>query len=410
MDISAARLPFNIDGQAFVDGTLIVHNNGNQGTNRWGFHVFEAYAKNNFARLTMLMDKHNAEVNGKPSTEIYYYTDRHHHAASYGNVKIGSDVALHSFLFDRDRMTAYGEIDAKMPITLARISLANDIDPTYNTVEEADAAHEAENDAAANIKCLKYIMLKNAKNGAMFYDEDRRKPVIKVNGLWCDLPFDVINDPAYAVLGQAAVRVPCTGITLSDSTATINGANYHVLTATVSPSDTTDRVVWKSSNTSVATVSGGVVTAVANGTTVITATCGDKIATCNITVVGIVDYSSIEWESGVINGTGAESAKANRIRTADYIPDSASSVTANSGYEFGICCYNSSGTHADGSANKPYYDPSTGAFTQSAVYMTSIDLAAAKANMGAFTRIRLIARRTDGADMTPDEGVNIVMR
>jgi uncharacterized protein YjdB len=58
------------------------------------------------------------------------------------------------------------------------------------------------------------------------------------------------------------------------------------LTATVAPEDATDKTVtWSSDKTSVATVDAtGKVTAVAAGEATITATAGDKTATCKVTV------------------------------------------------------------------------------------------------------------------------------
>ena len=57
------------------------------------------------------------------------------------------------------------------------------------------------------------------------------------------------------------------------------------LTATVSPDNATDKTVaWTSADEKVATVENGVVTAVGNGTTTITAQAGEKTATCVVTV------------------------------------------------------------------------------------------------------------------------------
>ncbi|MBR0532706.1 MAG: Ig-like domain-containing protein, partial [Bacteroidales bacterium] len=70
--------------------------------------------------------------------------------------------------------------------------------------------------------------------------------------------------------------------------------------ATVAPSNATDKTVtWSSSNSSVATVQGGTVTGVAEGTATITATAGGKSATCQVTVTKtIIPVSSVEFSKG----------------------------------------------------------------------------------------------------------------
>ena len=87
--------------------------------------------------------------------------------------------------------------------------------------------------------------------------------------------------------------VPVTSLTLDRTTLTMTEGDTQTLTATVKPDDATDKTVtWTSSNTSVATVDGGKVTAVAPGTATITAKAGDKTATCAVTVnQKIVDTS-----------------------------------------------------------------------------------------------------------------------
>ena len=84
-------------------------------------------------------------------------------------------------------------------------------------------------------------------------------------------------------------EVPCTGITLSATNLTFTSSGSQTLTATVTPSNTTDVIEWSSSNPNVATVVNGKVTALVNGNVVITATCGGYSATCNVAISGIVE-------------------------------------------------------------------------------------------------------------------------
>ncbi len=98
----------------------------------------------------------------------------------------------------------------------------------------------------------------------------------------------------------AGAPISVTGVSLSRSTATVDvGANVS-LTATVTPSNATNRnVIWSSSNAAIASVSNGVVTGVAEGTATITATTADgaKTATCTVTVnKPIVAVSSISLD------------------------------------------------------------------------------------------------------------------
>lgn len=84
--------------------------------------------------------------------------------------------------------------------------------------------------------------------------------------------------------GGGVQTVPCTGITISKSTLTFTGSSPQTLSASVTPSNTTDTISWSTNNSSVATVSGGIVSPGSNGNAIITATCGNYSATCNVTV------------------------------------------------------------------------------------------------------------------------------
>ena len=80
------------------------------------------------------------------------------------------------------------------------------------------------------------------------------------------------------VIEVESISLDKTGITLTEG-------DEFTLTATVKPDNATDKAVsWASSNNNVASVEGGKVTAIAEGSATITATAGDKTATCEVTV------------------------------------------------------------------------------------------------------------------------------
>lgn len=79
--------------------------------------------------------------------------------------------------------------------------------------------------------------------------------------------------------------VDVISVSLDKTSLTLEEGSSQTLSAKVSPENATDKtVVWSSSNTAVATVASGTVTAVSVGTAVITAKSGNKSATCNVTV------------------------------------------------------------------------------------------------------------------------------
>ena len=102
------------------------------------------------------------------------------------------------------------------------------------------------------------------------------------------------------------VGISVTGITLNYETLTLVPEDTITLIATVLPDDATNKTVtWESSNPDVVTVNQeGMLTAVANGNTIITATIqdGGKTATCSVSVdyrnkwVGDWDFTTIDYD------------------------------------------------------------------------------------------------------------------
>ena len=103
------------------------------------------------------------------------------------------------------------------------------------------------------------------------------------NDSWYERVFTISK--TNGTLTITPVQIPATEITLNATSQKLLTGKTVTLTATVAPADTTDTVVWTSSDESVATVSAeGVVTGVKAGTAVITVTAGNVKAECTVTV------------------------------------------------------------------------------------------------------------------------------
>ena len=122
-----------------------------------------------------------------------------------------------------------------------------------------------------------------------------KKPAVTVKNTEEDFFFADSSEKYYTVNynpNSSAVTVnaapkPATGISLNKSELTLTAGNADTsLTANVTPSDSTDTVVWSTNKPEVATVNSatGKVTAVAPGEAIITAKAGTKTATCTVSV------------------------------------------------------------------------------------------------------------------------------
>lgn len=97
-------------------------------------------------------------------------------------------------------------------------------------------------------------------------------------------------------------KVPVTGVSLSDSSITLICGLSQQLTATVSPSNASNKsIIWSSSNSSIATVSSnGLVKAVSSGTTTIKAVTSDggKVASVSVKVITLAFHLCYNNSSG----------------------------------------------------------------------------------------------------------------
>ena len=137
---------------------------------------------------------------------------------------------------------------------------------------------------------------------------------------------------SYTATCEVTVAVPVTGVTLDKETMNLTAGSTGTLTATITPENATNKnLTWTSDKEEVATVSDGVVSAVAAGTANITVTTDDggKTATCVVTVTRRSSSSSRpsysittpdKTENGSVN-ISSTSAKRGSIVTITVTPD-----------------------------------------------------------------------------------------
>ena len=112
----------------------------------------------------------------------------------------------------------------------------------------------------------------------------------------------------------AVQTVAVTGVSLNPTSLTLTVGSSETLSASVSPDNATDKTVtWTTNKSSVATVSNGKVTAVAEGSATITVTTndGNKTATCTVTVTPKPKYTvTLDAGSGSVTNTTLTEASA----------------------------------------------------------------------------------------------------
>ncbi len=123
---------------------------------------------------------------------------------------------------------------------------------------------------------------------------------------------------------KVTASVPVTGVSLNKTSVSITKGNGTILTATVSPSDATNKnVTWSSSDSNIVSVKDGVIEGKKVGTATITVATseGNKTATCKVTVTG----ESISVSGVSLNKTDISLDKGGtETLTATVTPDNAS--------------------------------------------------------------------------------------
>ena len=129
---------------------------------------------------------------------------------------------------------------------------------------------------------------------------------------------------------EVTVSVLASGVLLNKNNLSLIKGSSETLTATVAPTDTTDKTLtWVSSNTNVATVANGTVTAIGTGTATITVTTANgKTATCEVTVSVLTSGISLNKNNLSLTKGGSETLTAT-VAPADTADQTLTWTTSN---------------------------------------------------------------------------------
>ncbi len=159
--------------------------------------------------------------------------------------------------------------------------------------------------------------------------------------------YDKYGNHACYILNEVNVPIEVQSVSLSGHSLSFEGTGKsQTLSATVYPSSATDKTItWSSSDTAVATVSNGKVTAVGSGTALITASAGNGICdTCVVTVAEatITGISVAAMPAGTVYYVGDTLDPTGLKLTVAYSDGTTKTITG--GYDYSPKTLNAVGT------------------------------------------------------------------
>ncbi len=196
------------------------------------------------------------------------------------------------------------------------------LDPTEMTIEKGKTANLTATISPANASNQR-VNWAFSEKGIVFVSGDNigTRTVAGVTEGTTTITATVDGKTASCEVTVTPKAIPVESITLNKTELSLVKGATETLTATVLPTTATDKAVtWESSDTAVATVKDGIVTAVAAGKATITAKAGEKTATCAVTVTN-------PSNSGSSSGGGGGSTPRYAVTVPDKTENGSLSVT-----------------------------------------------------------------------------------
>lgn len=221
------------------------------------------------------------------------------------NLKTAYDEAFEAWEAKVDSSASEAEIaEAKTAYETARTTWQNKVGEYNTKVEEYNTKSD---EIESNIKILVPTYVES--NWVKTEDGSFAVDLTQFSGdrafaVWAKLVYSdgtiAYDEATYTMSGTKPKEIAVEKIILNKSEVTITEGSNYTLTPTITPEDATNKlVIWTSEDENIAKVEDGKITAVAEGTTTITATTkdGGYTATCKVTITKKVTTPTPEPEN-----------------------------------------------------------------------------------------------------------------
>jgi len=132
----------------------------------------------------------------------------------------------------------------------------------------------------------------------------------------------MIGNGLTAQLVSGVSNISVTGITVNNSSITVNVTTTNQILATIAPFNATNQAVtWASNNTGIATVTNGLVTGVSAGTTTVTVTTQDGSFVGSIAVTVVIGVTSVSVNPTSVSLRPAQTSQITAIVLPSNAPD-----------------------------------------------------------------------------------------